>query len=67
MGTCPKCGNPVTRLLVEHMLGDTPSGNQWKCVSYVCPMCYAVLSAGIDPVLLKGNTIDEIVRALKEK
>lgn len=38
---------------------------RWNCVTYNCPLCFTVLSVGIDPVALKSDTITGVVEALR--
>lgn len=66
-GTCPKCSSIITKVHVEYMSvheGFTPA---WKGVSFVCPLCHAILGVGIDPVALKAETVQDIVGALLKK
>jgi len=42
------------------------SGKTLHGLSYYCQSCNAVLSVTIDPVALKTDIVDEIVRELKK-
>lgn len=63
-GTCPKCGTLVATLNFKGVNVNAGAGSSWQGVTYNCPMCSVVLGAGIDPVALKSDTVDEILQAL---
>ena len=64
-GECPKCGKTVSAVNGEHVNVKT-SGKTLHGLSYYCQSCNAVLSVTIDPVALKTDIVDEIVRELKK-
>jgi hypothetical protein len=39
-------------------------GNQWRAIAYCCPKCQTAISVQIDPVALKTDTVNEILRQL---
>jgi hypothetical protein len=41
--------------------------HSWVGTTYNCAFCFTVLSVAIDPVALKTDTVDEVVRALTNK
>jgi hypothetical protein len=64
-GKCPACSATVNRLHLDTV--DASAGfNQrtWHAVTYCCPYCKVVLGAGIDPIALKTDTVNEILKAL---
>ena len=63
-GKCPKCEKLVTNVTMSGVKGNF-GFNSWNCVTYNCPFCFTVLSVGIDPIALKADTVDEVLRALK--
>ncbi len=64
MGKCPKCGKLVT--WVNTMSADAKAGARtWRGVLYCCPFCSTVLGVQIDPVALKADIVDEVVKKLR--
>lgn len=64
-GKCPKCERTITNVKIETVsvsVGFTP---EWEGISYVCPFCSAILSVQIDPIALKTDIIDGVVKELK--
>lgn len=68
MGTCPKCQRLINQVRVEGIDGRDSVNltTIWKCVSYCCPFCNAVLGVQIDPTLLKQDLIAELFAALRK-
>ena len=68
-GKCPACGETVFELTINSITASTRGLNQpkWQAVTFCCPSCLVVLGAGIDPVAVKTDTIDEILQALGRK
>jgi hypothetical protein len=64
-GICPKCKAPVTSLNGETVNISSPGGN-WVGATFSCPICSAVLGAGIDPVALKDAIVDELTAGIKK-
>jgi uncharacterized Zn finger protein (UPF0148 family) len=48
-GNCPKCGEPIAFLK--------------KDVTYLCPVCDAILSVSINPISLKAELVAELSRS----
>jgi hypothetical protein len=64
-GKCPKCEAPVTHVPVEPV--DIREGgfrSKWHGLSFLCPTCYSVLGAGIDPVAIEAEMLHGIDRLL---
>lgn len=62
-GKCPYCGKLVTSLR-GNGIEATFSVNSWKAVTYSCPACNSILSCQIDPVALKTDIINGVVKKL---
>ena len=60
---CPKCNAVLFRVTLDDVKVDA-GRNSWNGVAYSCPHCFAALSVGIDPVALKTDMVQEILRAL---
>lgn len=67
-GKCPSCSGIVNRLTIDPVIASIGYGHpEWNAITYCCPHCKVVLGAGIDPVALKTDTIDGILRGLGRK
>lgn len=67
-GKCPGCSQvPTFGITVQPLNVRTVTGNTWNGVIYVCPntKCQSILGAGIDPVSLKTDTINGVVKKLR--
>jgi uncharacterized protein with PIN domain len=65
MGKCPKCDGVVNNVHAEAVTiktGPMGTGRAYNGVSYLCPLCRAVLSVSIDPLALKADTVKAIRR-----
>ncbi len=62
LGKCPKCDSIIAHVNLKEVTINAPDAN-WTGVSYQCPLCHCVLSVGIDPVALKNELRDEILKA----
>ncbi len=65
VGKCPKCEKLVSNVKIEELRVDVGYLPAWKGVSYVCPWCNAIMSIQIDPVALKTDIVNEVVRRMK--
>lgn len=64
-GKCPSCTKTVHELTIDSVPASVGYGHpKWNAVTYCCPHCKVVLGAGIDPVALKTDTIDGILKGL---
>jgi hypothetical protein len=67
-GKCPGCGNvPAFGVNLQAVDIRSSSRSQWHGVLYVCPnlQCQTILGVGIDPVALKTDTINGVVKKLR--
>jgi len=64
-GKCPKCEKRLTAVSIETI--DIKQGFQsaYHGVSYLCPHCHSILGVGMDPIALKTDTVNGVVKALK--
>ncbi len=65
VGKCPKCDSMVRNVKIEDVTVNVGFSPAWKGVSYLCSSCNAVLSVQIDPVALKTDIINGVVKKLK--
>lgn len=65
-GKCPKCEKVPAKIALEGIeIGAPFAGTTYVGVSYLCPYCRTILGVGIDPVALKTDTIDGVVKKLR--
>jgi len=58
-GNCPYCKNSIAAVTIA----EVPSmGGEiiWRCLTYSCPTCNAVLSVAHDPISLKADILDAV-------
>ena len=66
---CPHCQKMFTQLRYE--VADAapglsnPRGPTFHSIAFCCPMCSAVLSAQVDPLALKADTVNELFKRLR--
>jgi hypothetical protein len=68
-GKCPKCGNAVLNATISKVNLSGLGMLALNGISYSCPniACQTVLSVGVDPIALKTDTINGVVKALRGK
>jgi predicted RNA-binding Zn-ribbon protein involved in translation (DUF1610 family) len=64
-GKCPKCGALLSHTDVEPIKVKAGSQKAWKGVQYLCPYCSVILGVGIDDVALHAQTVNQILKALR--
>lgn len=64
---CPKCGADLTSVNIRAITINSPADPPWNGVAYECPACRCLLSVGIDPVSLKADTVDQIVKEIRKR
>lgn len=66
-----KCPNPSCQKMISHIslqpidIRMDFGGTAWKGVSMQCPYCRTIISVGIDPIAVKTDTVNEILKALR--
>lgn len=65
-GKCPKCEKILSYVSIDGIDAKN-SRASWKAISYNCPYCNTMLSVAIDPVALKTDTVNEILKALGKR
>lgn len=66
-GKCPGCKKvPAFGVNLQTVDINGPNATKWNGVAYVCPnlQCQTILGVGIDPVALKTDTINGVVKRL---
>lgn len=65
-GKCPKCEKVVTRATIADVPAKAFMGRmQWNAISFSCPHCSTILGIQIDPIAIKTDLIDELMRKLR--
>jgi hypothetical protein len=63
---CPKCGKITGNVNIKDVNVNAGIGrNQWRGIAYTCPFCQAILSVAIDPIAIKSDIVDEILKRLR--
>lgn len=67
-GKCPGCGKVPLSINIQGVDMHAPAGT-FNGVMYVCPtfQCGTILGVGIDPIALKADTINGVVKKLRGK
>ncbi|GAB2181476.1 hypothetical protein DLREEDagrD3_16990 [Denitratisoma sp. agr-D3] len=63
-GKCPKCEKIISSVTIEDVDVVVGMQSKWRGISYLCPYCKTVLSVGIDPIALKTETVNGLLKAL---
>ena len=67
-GKCPGCGNvPSFGVKLQGVDIKGPGTTVWNGVAYVCPnlQCQTILGVQMDPVALKTDTINGLLKKLR--
>lgn len=65
-GKRPKCENLLGSVEISDV--NVVAGmNSWNGISFNCPFCHSILSVDIDPVALKTDTVNAILKGLGRK
>lgn len=65
MGTCPHCEKQIGTVTIFPVTAFSGM-DSYKAVVYCCPLCGSVLSAGIDPLALKADTVSDVIDELRQ-
>ncbi|NEU80686.1 hypothetical protein [Nostoc sp. UIC 10630] len=63
-GKCSKCDTFISYVNIGTITGKVNGKDTWNCISYSCPSCNTILNIQIDPVALKGDTIEGVIKRL---
>ena len=66
MTKCPYCEKLFNYVRMEAVEGRPPSGVKYACIAYSCPYCFKSLGIQMDPIAVKTDTINGVVKALKK-
>ena len=63
---CPKCEKAITYMVfssVETKQQFKP-GNAYHAVAHMCPLCLSVLSVEMDPIAVKADIVNALMKRL---
>ncbi|WHP05800.1 hypothetical protein QLH32_17635 [Acinetobacter corruptisaponis] len=63
-GKCPSCDRLVTHVNAQEINVNAPAGNFYG-ISYLCPYCSVILSTGLDPLRVKNDIVNELLKKLR--
>ena len=63
-GKCPKCDEQVNRLVGHAVDAEVILK---KAVTLSCPSCHTILGAQLDPIAVKTETVNDIIRELRKR
>lgn len=68
-GKCPACGKNISSVSIRETKITQGIQPVFHGVSYVCPniQCQTILGVGIDPIALKTDIVNEILRGLGKR
>jgi len=64
-GKCPKCEKLISSVRCDPVTVNASGGN-WHGVSYSCPLCFSILSVSVDPIAVKEDIVQDLLRALRK-
>ena len=64
MSKCPHCEDEITQLNIQVVTLSDETWGSWRGLSYLCPACQSVLSAGFDPVALESDLVKAVVKGV---
>jgi hypothetical protein len=65
-GKCPKCEKAVFSLQISATEAGEPFGTRWKALTYNCPYCNTILGCQIDPIAVKIDIVNEVLKGIKK-
>ena len=63
-GKCPHCSKPLIKVQVEDIDIYVGDEKRFGGISYSCRKCKTVISCSLDPIVLKGEIVGELLQAM---
>lgn len=63
-GKCSKCEKTMPYVVLEHVEARVPFGATFHGTSFQCPYCRTVLSASLDQIAVKTDTVNAVLKAM---
>ena len=67
MALCPYCETNLGHVNINDVNVGALLGNQWRGITYSCPHCRKILTVAIDPIAIKTDIVNEILRGLRKR
>jgi len=64
MGKCPHCENLIGSVIIDTVDGHADL-TKWRTLLYKCPTCQKVLSCQIDPIAIRTDIVQQVVKEIK--
>lgn len=64
---CPKCESLLQSVAINDATGFAVGGKQWRCVIYSCQKCQYPISAQIDPIAIRTDSVKMISEPIDAK
>lgn len=61
---CPKCQEVIQNVVAKPIAVQKLLAGSWNAVSFLCPSCRTILGVQLDPVALRQDLVDGVLRAL---
>lgn len=63
-GLCPSCDKVLSSVNFDEVNVKSLGSQTWRGTAFLCPFCRHILSVQIDPIAIKSDLIDELLRRL---
>ena len=64
VGKCPNCQETIPNVVVESIGTQKPIAGGWNAICFRCPSCHTILSVQLDPVALRQDIVENVLKAL---
>ena len=66
MVKCPHCDQAILSVEAQDIDITVQLRPQWQGLVYVCPRCHKVLSVGVNPMILRSETVNQTVSRIAQ-
>lgn len=68
MGTrdpkCLNCQQAIPHVVVQSIGTEKPTAGGWNGICFLCPFCRTILGVQLDPVALREDIVESVLKAL---
>jgi hypothetical protein len=64
VGKCPNCQEAIPHVVVESIGTQKPIAGGWNAICFRCPSCRTILGVQFDPVALRQDIVESVLKAL---
>ena len=61
---CPNCQEVIPNVVVEPIAVEKLLAGSWTGVSFLCPSCRTILGIQFDPVAIRQDLVESVLKAL---